>query len=147
VIPLSSSNTPIATVPTSVTVAAGAASATFTVSTSPPSGCVASIATISATYGEVTRSTGLSVTPAVDTVAIQQADYFKGRHELRIAATSTGPAATLQVYVTSTGQLIGTMKQYDGNRYSGRFTWPVSPQSITVRSSLCGSATKAVTLK
>jgi hypothetical protein len=83
----------------------------------------------------------------MDTVAIQQADYLASRHDLRVAATSTGSTATLQVYVTSTGALIGMLKRYDGNRYSGRFTWPVNPQNITVRSSLCGSAMKAVTVK
>jgi hypothetical protein len=106
--------------------------------------CASSVATISVTYGGVTRSAGLTVAPPTDTVAIQQADYFANRQELRIAATSTGSTATLQVYVTSTGELIGTLTHYDGNRYSGRFTWPVKPQNITVRSSLCGSATSAV---
>jgi photosystem II stability/assembly factor-like uncharacterized protein len=147
VVPLASSSTAIATVPTSVTVAAGATSANFVVSTSTLTGCAPSTATISATYGEVARSAVLTVTPPADTVAIQQADYFASRHELRVAATSTGPSATLQVYVTSTGQLIGTLKRYDGNRYSGRFTWPVILQNITVRSSLCGSATRSVILK
>jgi len=103
------------------------------------------VATISATYSGVTKSAGLTVTPAAtDTVAIQQADYFANEHALRVAATSTGSTATLQVYVTSTGELIGTLKHYDGNRYSGQFTWPVNPQNIAVRSSLCGSATSVV---
>jgi len=147
VVALGSSNTAVATVPTSVTVAAGAPSATFTVSTNSLTACATSGATISATYGGVTRSATLTVTPATDTVAIQQADYFANRYELRVAAMSTGSTATLQVYVTSTGELIGTLKHYDGNRYSGRFTWPVNPQNITMRSSLCGAATKAVTAK
>lgn len=147
VVPLASSSTSVATVPASVTVAAGATSATFTVSTSSLIGCASSVVNISATYGGVTRSAGLTATPAMDTVAIQQADYFTYRHELRVAATSTGSTAALQVYVTSTGALIGTLRHYDGNRYSGRFTWPVNPQNITVRSSLCGSAMKAVILK
>jgi len=144
VLALSSSNTAVATVPTSATVAAGATSATFTVSTNSQTACASSVATISATYGGVTRSAGLTVTPVTDTVAIQQADYFASRHELRVAATSTGSTATLRAYVTSTGELIGTLKHYDGNRYSGQFTWPVNPQNITVRSSLCGSAKNAV---
>jgi len=105
------------------------------------------VATISATYGGVTRSADLTVTPATDSVGIQQADYFANRRELRVSATSTGSTATLQAYVTSTGELIGALKHYDGNGYSGRFTWPVNPQNITVRSSLCGSATKTVTSK
>jgi photosystem II stability/assembly factor-like uncharacterized protein len=147
VVALASNNTAVATVPTAVTVAAGDTSAIFTVSTNSLAACASSAATISATYGGETRSAGLTVTQSTDTVAIQQADYFAYRHELRVAATSTGSTATLQVYVTPTGDLIGALKHYDGNRYSGRFTWPVNPQNITVRGSLCGSATKAVTLK
>src|SRR2546426_996630 len=109
VVALASSNTAVATVPTSVTVAAGATSATFTVSTNSLPACASSVATISATYSGVTKSAGLTVTPAAtDTVAIQQADYFANKHALRVAATSTGSTATLQVYVTSTGELIGT---------------------------------------
>ena len=134
----------VATVPTSVTVAAGATSANVTVSTNSLTACASSVATISATYGGVTRSAGLTVTPAMDTVAIQQADYVTNQHALRVAATSTGSTAALQVFVTSTGELIGRLKHYDGNRYSGQFTWPVNPQNISVRSSLCGSATRAV---
>src|SRR5437016_790357 len=59
---LSSNNTAAVTVPSSVTVAAGATSATFTVSTS---GVAASTTvTISAAYGGVTRSASLTVAPA-----------------------------------------------------------------------------------
>src|SRR6266513_202730 len=59
---LSSSNTAAATVPSSVTVAAGATSATFTVSTS---GVTASTTvTISAAYGGVTRTASITVAPA-----------------------------------------------------------------------------------
>jgi hypothetical protein len=59
---LSSSNALVAHVPASVTVAAGATSATFTVSTSP---VVASTAvTISGSYGGAGRSASLTVNPA-----------------------------------------------------------------------------------
>jgi hypothetical protein len=78
---------------------------------------------------------------------MQQADYLAGRHELRVAATSSGLDPTLQASVTPTGALIGTLRHYDGNRYNGRFAWSVNPQNITVRSRLCGSATKTVTSK
>jgi hypothetical protein len=144
---LSSNRTAVATVPTSVTVPAGGTSATFTVSTGSLTACAPSGVTISAAYAGVTRFTELTVTPAMDTVAIQQVDYFVNRRELKIIATSTNSAATLQAYVASTGLSIGTLTHYDGTRYSGRFTWPVNPQNITVRSSLCGSATNAVTSK
>jgi hypothetical protein len=146
VVALSSSNS-VATVPTSVTVAAGATSTTFTVSTSSLTACAPVVATISATYGGVTRSAGLTVTPTTDTVTIQQADYFASRRQLRVGAKSTSSTATLQVYVTSTGALIGTLQNLGDGRYTGQLTWPVNPQNITVRSSLCGSATKTVTAK
>jgi len=59
---LSSSNTAAATVPSSVTVPAGATSATFTVSTSVVT--ASSAVTISAAYGGATRTASLAVTPA-----------------------------------------------------------------------------------
>jgi hypothetical protein len=146
VVALSSSNT-VATVPTSVTVAAGATSTTFTVSTSSLTACAPVVATISATYGGVTRSAGLTVTPTTDTVTIQQADYFANKRQLRVGAKTTSSTATLQVYVTSTGSLIGTLQNLGDGRYTGLFAWPANPQNITVRSSLCGSATTTVTSK
>src|SRR6266478_3118335 len=59
---LSSSNTAAATAPSSVTVPAGATSATFTVSTSVVTASTA--VTISAAYGGATRTASLAVTPA-----------------------------------------------------------------------------------
>jgi hypothetical protein len=59
---LSSSNTAAARVPSSVTVAAGATSVTFTVSTSAETASTA--VTISAAYGGVTRSGSITVVPA-----------------------------------------------------------------------------------
>jgi len=58
---LSSSNTAAATVPSSVTVVAGATSATFTVSTSAVTASTA--VTISAAYGGVTRTASITVAP------------------------------------------------------------------------------------
>jgi hypothetical protein len=88
------------------------------------------------------------VTPATTgTVAIQRADYFVSRRELRVAATSASFAATLKVYVTETGTEIGTLRNLGDGRYSGQFTGLANPKNITVRSTLCGSATSAVTTK
>jgi hypothetical protein len=147
VVALSSSNTAVATVPASVTVPAGASSATFTVTTK--SVTANTSVTLSAAHGGVTRTATLTVTraAAADTVAIQRVEYTSSKRELRVEATSTSASATLKVYVTATGQLIGTLVNNGGGRYSGQFTWSSNPQNITVRSSLGGSATKAVTLK
>jgi hypothetical protein len=85
--------------------------------------------------------------PVSDTVSIQRAEYDGSNRELRVEASSTSTSATLQVFVTSTNTLIGTLQNDGSGRYSGRFSWPSNPQSITVRSSLGGSATRTVTLK
>jgi hypothetical protein len=64
-----------------------------------------------------------------------------------VEATGSDPSATLTVYVTSSGEQIGILKNRGNGRYSGQFSWPSNPQSITVRSSLGGSATAQVKLK
>jgi len=100
----------------------------------------------------VTPTPALSPTPtrtptstvATDTVAIQRAEYDDRDEELVIEATSTSSNATLQVFVTSTNQLIGTLRNDGGGRYSGTFSWSTNPQNITVRSSLGGSASRNV---
>jgi hypothetical protein len=152
VVTLNSSNTAAATVPASVTVAAGAASATFNVTTKTVTSSVS--VTISAAFGGVTRSAALTVAaqsspppPAADTVAIQVAEYSSGNRLLRVEATSTNSSATLKVHVTSTNALIGTLRNEGGGRYRGDLSWSSNPQSVTVRSSSGGSATRSVTLK
>jgi hypothetical protein len=155
IVTLSSSNTAVAGVPASVTVPVGSSSAQFTVTTS--SVTASTPVTITATRG-VQRSAVLTVNPAgatpppppppppaTDTVAIQLAEYAGGR--LKVEATSTSSSATLKVHVTSTNALIGTLTNDGGGRYRGEFSWPSNPQSVTVRSSLGGSAAKTVTAK
>jgi hypothetical protein len=89
------------------------------------------------------------VTPTqpADTVSITRAEYSAGNRELRLEATSTNAGAVLRAYVTATNQLIGTLTNKGGGRYEGRFTWPSNPQNVTVRSSLGGSAARAVTAR
>jgi hypothetical protein len=65
---------------------------------------------------------------------------------LRVEASSTRSTATLQVFVTNTNQLLGTLTN-SGGKYSGQFNVSVNPQNITVRSNLGGAATRAVTVK
>jgi hypothetical protein len=90
----------------------------------------------------------LTVTPRpADTVSVKRAEYTASRRELRVEATSTSGSATLRVFVTGTNQLIGTLTNQGGGKYSGRFSWPSNPQKVTVRSSLGGSATRAVTTR
>ena len=55
----------------------------------------------------------------VDEHTIQQADYFAHKRQLRVGAKSTTSGATLRVYVTSTGALIGTLQNLGDGRYPG----------------------------
>jgi hypothetical protein len=75
------------------------------------------------------------------------AEYAAGNAQLRVEATGSNASATLSVYVTSTNTFIGTLRNEGGGRYRSDFSWPTNPQSITVRSSLGGLATRSVTLK
>jgi FG-GAP-like repeat len=141
-----------ATVPASITIAAGAASGTFTIGTTAVT--TTGTATISATLNGVSRSATLTINPATttpppstDTVSITRAEYDSGKRTLRVEATSTSSNATLQVFVSATGQLIGTLSNNGGGQYRGEFTVSTNPQNITVRSNQGGVATRAVTTR
>ena len=146
------SNSARATVPASITIAAGASSGTFTIGTTAVTTTVT--ASISATLNGVSRSATLTINPAAttpppstDTVSITRAEYDSGKRALRVEATSTSSNATLQVFVSATGQLIGTLSNNGGGQYRGEFTVSTNPQNITVRSNQGGVATRSVTAR
>ena len=85
--------------------------------------------------------------PAVDTIKIQRAEYQRSKGVLRVDATGSEPSATLRVYVTTTGALVGTLKNNGSGRFSGSFQWPTFPDNITVRSNFGGSASSPVSPK
>lgn len=153
VVTLASSNA-AATVPASVTVAAGASSASFTVTTGTVNATMTAI--ISGALNGVTRSSTLTINPvtappppppSTDTVRITRAEFDSGKRTLRVEATSTSSSATLRVFVTSTGQLLGTLSNGGGGQYRGELSVSTNPQNITVRSSLGGVATASVVAK
>src|SRR5215212_8440700 len=86
-------------------------------------------------------------TPALDTIKIQRAEYQRSKGSLRVDVTGTEPAATLRVYVTATGALVGTLKNNGHGRFSASLLWPTYPENITVRSNFGASAASFVTLK
>jgi hypothetical protein len=104
---LSSSNTTAARVPASVTVAAGATSATFTVGTSVVSASTA--VTISAAYGGVSRSASLTVQPVPPPAATLTSLTLNPTSVVGGFQTSTGtvtlsapaPAGGVQVTLSS----------------------------------------------
>src|SRR5215207_1926106 len=146
VVMLASSNGAVASVPPSVTVAAGATSASFTVTRTPVS--VSTTVNVSGTYAGLTKTAALTVAPPMttDTVTITLTQYRVSSKRLSVQATSTNATATLKVYVTATGQFIGTLTN-NGGIYSGQFKWPTNPQNITVKSSLGGSSSATVTVR
>jgi hypothetical protein len=85
--------------------------------------------------------------PVADTVSITRAEYETAKSILRIEASSSKSTATLQAFVTSTNQLIGTLTNNGGGKYSGQFSLAANPQNITVRSNLNGAATRNVSAK
>ena len=94
-----------------------------------------------------TTTAPIVVNVPADTVAITLAQYRISKRQLSVQATSTAAGATLTAYVTATGARIGTLTDTGGGKFSGKFKWPNNPQNITVRSSLGGSATRAVTTR
>jgi hypothetical protein len=142
------SNNAAAIVPNSVVVPAGSQSRTFSISTTQVQATTSAV--ITASLNGTSRSATLTINPAAggaDTVSITRAEYDSGNRRLRVEATSTRSTATLRAFVTSNNQLIGTLSNEGGGRYRGEFSWPINPQSITVRSNFGGQATRTVTLR
>ena len=142
------SNSAAATVPANVTVAAGAMTANFSIATTQVSS--ATSAQITATLNGSSRVATLTINPtapSADTVSITRAEYDRSKTTLRVEATSSRSSATLQVLVTSTGQLIGNLTNNGGGKFSRQFTWSVNPQNITVRSNFGGAKSAAVIAK
>ena len=142
------SNNSAAGVPASVTVPAGSQSRTFSIGTTQVPATTSAV--ITASLNATSRSATLTINPAAggaDSVSITRAEYAVGNRRLRVEATSTRSTATLQVFVTSSNQLIGTLSNDGGGRYRGDLSWPVNPQSITVRSNFGGQVTRTVTAR
>lgn len=146
------SDSAAAVVPSSVLVPAGQTGVTFSVKTSAVT--TSTTATLAATYGSsipATATAKLVINPAPaqasDTVAIQRVEYVASKRQLSVQATSSNASATLTVSVAATGQVIGILGNRGGGRYDSTFSVATNPQTIVVKSSLGGSASRAVSLK
>lgn len=146
------SDSPAAVVPSSVLVPAGQTGVTFVVKTNVVTTPVT--ATLAATYGGSIQTTGtakLVVNPppaqAADRVAVQTAEYRTSKRQLFVEATGSNASATLTVYAAATGQVIGVLANRGGGRYDATFSVATNPQNVVVKSSLGGSASRAVALK
>ena len=80
-----------------------------------------------------------------DTVTITKAQYTASSSQLTVLATDSNPAAVLTVKVTSSGQVLGTMKtRGDGNYQLKLNGVTTNPVNVTVTSNLGGTASANV---
>ena len=82
----------------------------------------------------------------LDRVIATTADYTAEGGKLVIDAFDANTVATLTVSVTSTGQRIGILNNFDSGEFDNTFFVSPNPENITVTSSLGGSGTLATTL-
>jgi plastocyanin len=90
---------------------------------------------------------GSATVTVVDTVQITRAQYVTARSQLTVQATGSDSSATLTVSVTSTGEILGTMRNNGGGSYSAKFSGISNPTKITVTSSLGGTASARVKVR
>ncbi|PYU52073.1 MAG: hypothetical protein DMG48_06570 [Acidobacteria bacterium] len=111
---LSSNDTSVATVPSSVTVAAGATSATFTVSTSAVS--ASTTVTISASYAGVTKTASLTVnptappTPTLTSLTLSPTSVTGGNSSTgTVTLSGPAPSGGAQVALSSSDTSVATV--------------------------------------
>ena len=110
--------------------------------------------TDSAGGGTVSQAFTIAIgTGNLDQVTITTAVYYKNhsyQQKLQIIASDANTSATLTAYVTSTGQQIGLPEVGGfGDTFSGTFGGAFAgsnPSTITIKSSLGGTATSPVTV-
>ncbi|HYL73801.1 MAG TPA: hypothetical protein VEU96_06325 [Bryobacteraceae bacterium] len=144
VLTLASSDPKAAKVSSTVTIPAGQSSISFPVQGSGVS--ATTTVTLTATYNGGTASASLTVAPG-DSLKIGKATFSPSTHLLTVAATGTNSQATLNVFLASNNQLLGTMVNQGGGTFS--FSQPFlagTPASVSVVSNLGGKTGQGVTL-
>lgn len=141
---LSASDPKAAKVPSTVTVPAGQSSMSFPVQGSGVS--ATTTVTLNATYNGGTASTSLTVAPG-DKVTITKAAYSTSTHLLTVNATDTNSQATLNVYLASNNQLLGTMVTQGSGSYALQVVFlSGTPSSVNVVSNLGAKTGQGVTV-
>src|SRR5882672_8826613 len=132
---LSSSNTTAARVPSSVTVAAGATTATFTVSTSAVS--TSTQVTLSASFGGVIQTASLTVTspplPTVSSMTLNPTSVVGGTQSSAGTVTLSGPAPAggAQVALSSSNGAASVPSSVTLPTGTSRATFPVNTSAVT----------------
>jgi len=138
---LSSSNPAAASVPATISFGPPGSPTSldcvFVITLAPnaPAGTV----TISATLNGHTTTAVLTI---LDVISSSSGNWDKHDHVLTVKAATNTPSDTLQVFVSGTTQLIGTMTNLGNGNYQGQFPWPVNPGKVDIKSS--GGATLTI---
>jgi hypothetical protein len=142
--------TTVVKAPSSVTVPAGAKSATFTVQASGVN--VQTTLFITAIYsgpfslGVTDASVLLTVDP-VDSLKVTSATWSKSTQLLTVNATSTNPQSTLNLILSSNNAALGTMVNQGGGKFTFQAPFTTgTPAAIGVKSTLGGSTGQGVSV-
>ena len=142
VLTLSASDPKPARFPAAVTVPAGQSSVSFAVQGNGVS--TATTVTLMAQYNGGSASTSLTVAPG-DKPAITSATYSRSTHILTVTAADSNSQATLNVFLASNNQLLGTMVNQGGGNYMLQQPFPAgTPASVSVVSNLGGKTGQGV---
>jgi len=145
VVNLSSSIPAIVSVPASISLKAGAKTATFSISAFNVAADTSVV--ISATLQGATRTGNVTVRKETPTVTITKAEYTVSKSTLLVEATSSDRVATLQLFNPKTGLLVGNIPLVNVGKFSGQVTVGGPFTSVAVQSSVGGVAVGSVQQK
>ena len=139
---LSSSTPAAASVPASVTVTpyVNGNDAFFNVTLA--NNAAAGPVTISASLNGQTTTAQLTILDQIS--PSPSGTWGASDHLLTVTAATNNPSDTLQVFVSGTTQLIGTMTNLGQGNYQGQLPWPVNPGYVDIKSSGGATATMAI---
>jgi len=144
VVSLASANAAVIALPASVSVRPGATTATFPLSAMAVTSDTP--VAVSGSFQGTTVSGTVTVLNGLDTVVVTKAEYVASKNQLKIEATSTNSAATLQVFNATPGSVringlppvVGTMSNAGGGKFVGQFVAGGPFNSVAVQSSQGG---------
>jgi DNA-binding beta-propeller fold protein YncE len=139
---LSVSDPKAAKFPSKVTVATGQVAAVFQVQGNGVS--APTTVTLTASYNGGSASTALTVAPG-DSLKVSSATYSKSQQLLQVKATSTNPAAILQLQNANNNLILGTMTNFGNGSFSFQQNLVTGvPTSVNIISNLGGKTGQGV---
>jgi hypothetical protein len=144
VVSLASANDAVLALPASVWVARGATTATFSLNALAVTADTP--VAVSGSFQGTKVSATVTVLSGLDMVVVTKAEYVPSKNQLKVEATSTNSAATLQVFNATPGSvringfppLVGTLSNAGGGKFVGQFVAGGPFTSVAVQSSQGG---------